>query len=67
MNTIAQLLTSIKEVEEKFAKIQENPSLYGFENGLTSHEQELLEKLITLMGEVNIAADSISRRALGIK
>jgi hypothetical protein len=57
----------IKTVKEMFRKIQENPALYGAENGLTSHEMEILEKLISLMGEANIAADEISKRALNVK
>ena len=60
---IAKTLTEIQTVEEKFRKIQENPALNGSENGLTAHELELLEKLISLIGEANIAADAIFRRA----
>jgi hypothetical protein len=64
MNTIARTLMAIKEVEEKFQKIQENPALNGAEYGLTSEELELLEKLIELCGEVNLAGDAIGRRAV---
>jgi hypothetical protein len=64
MNTIARTLAAIKAVEEKFSKIQENPALYGAENGFTQQELELLDKLIELCGEVNIAGDAISKRAL---
>jgi hypothetical protein len=64
MNIIARTLMAIKEVEENFRKIQENPALYGAENGLTSEKLELLEKIIALCGEVNIAGDAIGRRAV---
>jgi hypothetical protein len=67
MNIITQTLIGIKTVEEKFRKIQENPALNGAENGLTSHEVEILEKLISLSGEASIAADEISKRALNVK
>jgi hypothetical protein len=63
MNTIGQTLVAIREVEEKFAKIQENPARYGAENGgLTAQEIDLLEKLITLIGEVNLAGSAILKR-----
>jgi len=61
-NEIMQVLLAIKTVEEKFRKIQENPALYGAENGLTADEHELLGKLIGLCGEVNIAGDVILKR-----
>jgi hypothetical protein len=64
MNTILQTLIAIRAVEEKFAKIQENPALNGSENALSREEMELLEKLITLCGEVNLAGDAITRRSL---
>jgi hypothetical protein len=67
MDIITQALLVIKTVEEMFRRIQENPALYGAENGLTSQEMEILEKLISLIGEVNIAADTISKRALNSK
>jgi hypothetical protein len=60
---IAQALIGIKNVEEKFARIQENPALYGSENGLTNQEHETLEKLIALIGEANLAANAILNRA----
>ena len=63
MDKITQVIISIKSVEEKFRKIQKNPSLYGAEYGLTTEEHELLEKLIYVSGEVNIAADAIIKRA----
>lgn len=66
MGTIAQLLIKLREVEEKFRNIQENPSLNGAENGLTDEENGMLEKLIVYCGEVNLAGDAIARRALGI-
>jgi hypothetical protein len=62
MDRIAQILVGIKIVEEKFAKIQENPSLYGSENGLTNKEVEILDKLIEYIGVAGIAADSILKR-----
>jgi hypothetical protein len=65
MNTIAQLLVTIRDVEEKFAKIQENPALNGAENGLTNKECEMLEKLIVLSGEANLAANAIIKRLSG--
>jgi len=61
-NKIIQILSAIKTVEEKFRKIQENPALYGAEEGLTFDEHELLGKLIGLCGEVNIAGDAILKR-----
>jgi len=36
--------------------------LYGAENGLTNQEVEMLGRLISLVGEVNIAADNIIKR-----
>jgi len=60
---ISQTLAEIKIVEEKFSKIQENPALYGAENGLTAHELETLEKLLSQIGAANIAADAIINRA----
>jgi hypothetical protein len=61
---ITRTLMEIKTVEEKFSKIQENPALYGAEYGLTAHELETLEKLYSLLGVVNIAADAIIKRIL---
>jgi len=61
---ITKTLLEIKVVEEKFSKIQENPALYGAENGLTAHELETLEKLLNQLNAVNIAADAIIKRAL---
>jgi len=60
---ITRTLIEIRTVEEKFRKIQENPALYGAENSLTAHDLEILEKLISLAGEANIAADAILKRA----
>ena len=67
MDTILQALINIRMVEEKFVKIQENPSLNGAEYGLSANEEELLRKLIDLCGEINLAADAISKRALGFQ
>jgi len=61
-NEIIQILSAIKTVEEKYRRIQENPALYGAEDGLTADEHELLGKLIGLCGEVNIAGDAILKR-----
>ena len=63
MDEISRALKEIAVVEEKFRKIQENPALYGAENGLSTHEVEILEKLINSIGEANLAADSILKRA----
>ena len=60
---IKKTLIEIKTVEEKFRKIQENPALNSSENGLTAHDLEVLEKLISSVGEANIAADEIIKRA----
>jgi hypothetical protein len=35
---LSQTLAAILTVEEKFKKIQENPALYGAENGFTAGE-----------------------------
>jgi len=61
-NKILQAMLAIKTVEEKFRKIQENPALFGAENGLKADEYALLGKLIDLCGEVNIAGDVILKR-----
>jgi hypothetical protein len=61
---VPRILADIKIVEEKFAKIQENPALHGAENGFTAQELEILEKLIKYLGEANLAADEISKRWL---
>jgi len=64
-NTILRTLNAIREVEDKFSKIQENPALYSAENGgLKKDEIELLEELIKLSGEVNIAGNAIMKRYL---
>jgi hypothetical protein len=65
MDVILQTLISIRKVEEKFARIQKNPALYGAENGLTPQEIETLDKLIAMNSEAMLAADAISRRILG--
>jgi len=62
MNEITQIIIKMKEVEDKFRKIQENPALHGAENGLTAEELTILGKLIELIGEANIAADAILKR-----
>jgi hypothetical protein len=62
--TIANAIPAIREVEEQFAKIQENPALYGAENGFTAERLELLNQLITLCGETSFAGKEIMKRAL---
>jgi hypothetical protein len=62
--TIAKTLTDIREVKEQFAKIQENPALYGAENGFAAEKLALLEQLIDLTGEVNLAGKEIMSRAM---
>jgi hypothetical protein len=64
---IAQVIISIRTVEEKFAKIQENPALNGAENGLTAQELEILDNLIDNCGAAAFAADEIIRRVSGIQ
>lgn len=64
MDTITRALIEIKNVEEKFRKIQENPALNGAENGLSTKELEILDKLINLIGEANIAANAILKRTI---
>jgi hypothetical protein len=62
--TIAKTLTAVRKVEEQFARIQENPALYGAEDGFTAEELAILEQLITLCGEAGLAGKEIGRRAL---
>lgn len=62
MNILTQALVEMNGVEEKFRKIQENPALYGAENGLTAEELTLLEKLRAVVGEANLAATEILKR-----
>jgi acetone carboxylase gamma subunit len=62
---IANTVIAIRDVEEKFRKIQENPALHGAELGLTAQEHEMLEKVIKYCGEVAIAGDAIVRRHIG--
>lgn len=59
---ITKTLIEIRNVEEKFRKILENPALYGAENGLTNEQVELLGRLISLAGEANLAADVILKK-----
>ena len=61
-NLITKALIEIRIVEEKFKKIQENPALHGAENGLTAEQLEILKKLISMVGEINIAADEIMKK-----
>ena len=62
-NEVRDALLEFQTVVEKFRKIQENPALYGAENGLTAKELKLLEKIIHLVGEAAIAADEILNRS----
>jgi len=59
---ISQVLDAVKIVEDKFRKIQENPALHGAENGFSKDELKLLERLISITGEVSIATDAIIKR-----
>jgi len=63
---LARLLFEIKTVEEKFREIQKNPALYGFKNGFSAKELELLDKLLSLSGAEVIAPKEISERHYGI-
>ena len=63
MDEITQVLITIKIIEEKFRKIQENPALYGAENGLNAQEQKIFETLINSIGVANLAADEILGRS----
>jgi hypothetical protein len=62
---LARAIMSIKNVHEKFAKIQEDPAFHGAENGLTAQELEILDKLIAINGEAMLAADAIIKKILG--
>ena len=65
MEIILRALLEIKSVEEKYRKILEDPALFTSENGgFSAHEHEILEKLISLCGEANIAADVIIKKSL---
>jgi len=63
MDEVTQALIEIRNVEEKFRKIQENPALNGAENGFTNQELKILQQLINSIGVANIAADAILKRA----
>ena len=62
MDEISKVLSEIRIAEDKFRKIQENPAMFGAENGLTANQLELLGKVISMVGEINIAADTILKR-----
>jgi hypothetical protein len=62
--TLAKASTVLREIEEQFAKIQENPALYGAENGFNAERLELLDQVTTQCGVVNIAGKEIARRAM---
>jgi len=62
---VKRTLSAVKDVEEKFNKILENSALTISENGgLTKKEIDLLEQLIELSGEVNLAGNAIMKRYL---
>jgi hypothetical protein len=65
--TIAETIADLREVEEQFAKIQENPALYGAGNGFTTEKLALLDQLIELCGAVSFAGKEITKRALAKK
>jgi hypothetical protein len=65
LKSIAVILSNIRDIEEKFAKIQENPALYGAD-GFTADELKIFEQLIVQTGEINIAGNAIAKRVLGI-
>ena len=62
MDEIMQVLLEIKNIEERFSKIQENPALYGPENGFTEDELKKLDLIISLIGESSISATAILKR-----
>ena len=65
MDEITKVLFELYEVEETFRKIQKNPAFYISEHGGLSPEKlELLEKVISLVGEAAIAGNEICDRDL---
>ena len=64
LHSITQFLNDMDTVKEKFRKIQENPDLYNPENSLSTEEQELLEKLLNIVGASSIAGNEISERSI---
>jgi hypothetical protein len=62
VDTIKKAMVANKAVLERFSKIQETPSLYGSEKGLTNEGIEILGKLIQNCGEVVLAGDAIMKR-----
>jgi hypothetical protein len=66
MAIIMRALVVIRNIKEKYARIQEDPALHGPENALTAEEVEILEKLIALSGEAAFAAKEIYNRFLGM-
>jgi hypothetical protein len=64
MDEISSILVDLNSIRERFAKIQENPSLYGPENGFTNEQLETLEKIISQVGEASIAGNEITKRHL---
>jgi len=64
---ILQTLVNIKNVEEKYRQILENPALFVSENGgFSTQDHDILEKIISLSNEMNIAADVITPKRLGL-
>ena len=64
MNEILRTLLDLRDLEERFRKIIENPGLNGAEHGFTAEELEKLEKLIGLVGEAAIAGNEIAKKYL---
>ena len=65
MEIIKKMLLEIKLVEDKYRGILENPALFVSENGGLSTEQyDLLLKLISLCGDVNLAGDVIIKNRI---
>ena len=62
MNEITQALLDLRDLEERFRKILENPALNGAEYGFTTEEHEKLEKLVALVGQATIAGNEICKR-----
>ena len=62
MNEITRALVELRDLEERFRKILENPALNGAEYGFTTDEHEKLEKLVGLVGEAAIAGNEIMRK-----
>ena len=62
MDEIIRVLLELRDLEERFRKILENPALNGAECGFTTEELEKLEKLIGLVGEATIVGNEIMKK-----